>query len=1025
MIKISKLSKIYISKDKTAHVALKNINIKFNETGMVFVVGKSGSGKTTLLNIIGGLDKPDSGDLIIDGRSTKSFTGRDYDCYRNSYVGFIFQEFNLIESLNVEENIRFSSELINKKISHGQIDNILKLVGLSGLNNRKINELSGGQRQRVAIARILTKECKYIFADEPTGSLDTKVGKQIFELLKKMSKNKLVVIVSHDMESALKYADRIIQLKNGEIVKDVTRNNKVVDDELKITENGELLVPTSRPLSNSEIKKMNILMNKGVKKVSKVPSKFKKTVNVLSDEKDQFISHTPKITWKSTMKFAFSNIKVKISRFIVITFILSMALTIFGFSSFFSDFDKHVAMVKTLEDNGIDKLMVNKGRYDEKEKQLRNLKTIYTDDSFIDEYKANVGDSYLEHHNLRVYSADQTNLKYSLSNIEGAFHISSEDDLSRVGFSILSGEFQKNNDTNQYINMMITDVAWFIHCTVESPLLVQSLNSGTVAKFREYMGEDIENLNEKSKEKINNILYKIENNNEIVELTNTEKRDIFYLLRESTSLMKFVTNYFKDNISFESYNLLYKITGIIDTGLSKENKDMIDSIIKKNSLSSLDEKEKNLRSEILYYYSKIYADLENVYGFRVINIYSTVGSTLTFSNNINQTSINPSTYDVIDYNFYYKYYGYTHFLNANYNDLMLRNGYKKGNVNNLNNYEIISPYKEDVKLDIPNIYPSIKDEETGRIPPFKDNDLSKDTVEGVANIIEGANLRPIIRPIQINKKGLQGHDIIMDKNLFSNLFGADAITKYFVSQSEEDKDVELKIKIKLTSGAKPLEFRVVGIGNGSDIEFLFGKESMSTIALNNGLHDSYLIKLGDDFRENVNLMELIEEHNSYHNSQVSSVMYQIISIFGVFELVFFALTVILIVFVIVLISNFMNTSITRKTREIGLLRAMGVTKGNVNKIFLYESLLIAALSSSISILLCLVAVNPINELLLVSLPKYFGSEMDIELSILSFNVMVIPAIVSISIISSAVSTLIPTRKIGKIKPSESMRSINN
>ena len=382
MIKITNLSKIYISKEKKNYCALKNININFNETGMVFIVGKSGSGKTTLLNIIGGLDKPNEGDIVIDGKSTEYFTEKDYDSYRNSHVGFIFQEFNLIESLNVEENIRFSSELINKKISSDQINDILQLVGLSDLNKRKINELSGGQRQRVAIARILTKECKYIFADEPTGSLDTKVGKQIFDLLKKLSNKKLVVVVSHDMESALKYADRIIELKNGEIIKDVTRNAEVFDDSLQVTENGELLVPTSHSLSIREIKKMNIFMKKGVTKISSIPSKFKKTKYEFSDKEDHFNSYLPKMTFKNTIKFAFSNVKVKLSRFIVITFILSMALTIFGFSSFFSDFDKNVAVVKTLSDNGVDKLVVNLGRYDEKQKELKNRKSIYIDECF-------------------------------------------------------------------------------------------------------------------------------------------------------------------------------------------------------------------------------------------------------------------------------------------------------------------------------------------------------------------------------------------------------------------------------------------------------------------------------------------------------------------------------------------------------------------------------------------------------------------------------------------------------------------
>ena len=237
MIELKNISKTYKSKKAANTTALKNISIKFPEKGLVFILGKSGSGKSTLLNILGGLDKYDSGDLIINGKSTKNFTAKDFDAYRNTHIGFIFQDFNLLENYSIGKNISLSLELKNEKVDKSNIEKTLQVVGLEGFEKRKTNELSGGQKQRVAIARALIKNPNVILADEPTGNLDSVTGKQIFELLKELSKEKLVVIVSHDNENAQKYADRIIELKDGNIIKDTDEEQ----EKLKNTEKFNLI----------------------------------------------------------------------------------------------------------------------------------------------------------------------------------------------------------------------------------------------------------------------------------------------------------------------------------------------------------------------------------------------------------------------------------------------------------------------------------------------------------------------------------------------------------------------------------------------------------------------------------------------------------------------------------------------------------------------------------------------------------------------------------------------------------------
>ena len=232
MIELKNVTKTYKSKKGNITKALNNVSLKFDSRGMTFILGKSGSGKSTLLNIIGGLDKYDSGDMVILGKSSKNFKKDDFDSYRNTYIGFVFQEFNILEDYNVYENIVLALQLQQKEVDSDKIDDLLEKLELKNLKTRKVNELSGGQKQRVAIARALVKNPKIILADEPTGNLDSATGKQVMNLLKEISKEKLVIIVSHDNESANIYGDRIIEIKDGSVIND-TDNSNIVDSNMQ------------------------------------------------------------------------------------------------------------------------------------------------------------------------------------------------------------------------------------------------------------------------------------------------------------------------------------------------------------------------------------------------------------------------------------------------------------------------------------------------------------------------------------------------------------------------------------------------------------------------------------------------------------------------------------------------------------------------------------------------------------------------------------------------------------------------
>lgn len=219
-MKVTNLYKTYPIKKGEKVQALRGVSFDLPDTGMVAILGKSGCGKSTLLNILGGLDRFDSGDVECFGKSLKSLSRKELDDYRNSCVGFVFQEYHLIPELHVGDNIALALQLQGQTDAEEKVQAVLKQVDLVGYEKRKIEELSGGQKQRVAIARALVKDPKIIFADEPTGALDSHTGERILQILKGIAQERLVVLVTHDREFAEKYGDRVIELEDGLVIGD-------------------------------------------------------------------------------------------------------------------------------------------------------------------------------------------------------------------------------------------------------------------------------------------------------------------------------------------------------------------------------------------------------------------------------------------------------------------------------------------------------------------------------------------------------------------------------------------------------------------------------------------------------------------------------------------------------------------------------------------------------------------------------------------------------------------------------------
>ena len=221
MLEIKHIKKSYKTGD-FVQKALNDVSIQFRQNEFVAILGPSGSGKTTLLNVLGGLDHYDSGDLIINGKSTKNFKAADWDAYRNNSVGFIFQSYNLIGHISIQDNVEMALALSNvkKKERRKRAREALKSVGLLEHAHKRPNQLSGGQMQRVAIARSLVNNPDIILADEPTGALDSNTSKQIMDLIQKIASDKLVIMVTHNQDLAYQYATRVIEVKDGKVVSD-------------------------------------------------------------------------------------------------------------------------------------------------------------------------------------------------------------------------------------------------------------------------------------------------------------------------------------------------------------------------------------------------------------------------------------------------------------------------------------------------------------------------------------------------------------------------------------------------------------------------------------------------------------------------------------------------------------------------------------------------------------------------------------------------------------------------------------
>lgn len=367
MIKVKSLKKTYVMKNGQEARGILDISFDLGESGFVFVVGKSGSGKSTLLNLIGDIDTPTSGDIIVNGKNIKDFSEKDKNLYKSHYCGFIFQDYKLINELNVYENILLSLEINNDlENADSRIKTLLEKLGLKGYENKNINELSGGEKQRVSIARSLIKNPKIILCDEPTGNLDKKTSTQILDLLKEISKNCLVFIVSHDLKACNKYATRRLVINEGLLIEDSIKDESYKNEIL--VKNNTLYLPFDHTLNEEEVVTVNqIFKGKNIKEISNIDDGFRPFSD---DESNENFSKTLQNSTKISKNLKFKLLKKylfkgKLSSFInsLIFALLTMLIILVDTFLYFDESDVIFQNINTEYQSEINLTKYEKSNY--------------------------------------------------------------------------------------------------------------------------------------------------------------------------------------------------------------------------------------------------------------------------------------------------------------------------------------------------------------------------------------------------------------------------------------------------------------------------------------------------------------------------------------------------------------------------------------------------------------------------------------------------------------------------------------
>lgn len=977
MIEVKNLFKKYTVKNGIEVKALDDVSLKIDKVGMVFLLGKSGAGKSTLLNVLGGLDRVDSGEIIINGKSSKDFSQSDFDSYRNTYLGFIFQEYNILNEFSIAENIALAIELQGRKPTNEEIDNILNQVDLAGLAKRKPNELSGGQKQRVAIARALIKNPQIIMADEPTGALDSKTGKQIFDTLKALSHDKLVLIVSHDREFAEQYADRIIELKDGKVISDVEKtiiqtqnqeginiiDNKIIkidkdyilkdEDFLKIkdyikTAKSDVIISVDNQ-NNEKIKTIMNLSDEGLYKF--IDTNQDKIV--IQDENYKTIKS--KLGFKKAFKMGASSLKIKKFRLTLTIFLSFLAFMMFGLANTMSSYDNIKTTVNSIVDSNIEYATFKKQK--------------------VFSYGEGNNDFYLE--NSLINEEDvlkiSNDTKLNFTKVYGAFQKYEMPSLNYVDFKNIFLEQMSNFNGFTTIDMnFINQYDFDLNGSLpekDDEIAITKLVEDVIKEYgiRDYNGVEQENLDSALHLEISIFGLKMK----IVGVIDTKADISEYQDLKGDS----IADYMKMQL-FNSYleNGPHLLFFVKDT--------MIDSL------------------------NKMYSNNHDMLEIEWNNQYFTYNKIMNGKeNDINDKEI------LLPYSFV-EMIDFFNTVNLNENDEQYQKVIQMPAFNDVMYYLYFMHKQEIVKL--------FNDKQLTISDSFK-NDYHIDS-------LENQQILYIFKVYQDSFYASSSEDIdkiyqIMDELLQNFNFEKEERIPFYNKKMKEYSD-QLFINIAYYSDRNYYNtiYQIVGITDNAEAVIIHDDELFDNyINVDDGIYKYVFSKMPTSDKEIKKLVEYhfqpvtkVGESVFSLNNEVVKTLTEINSIFEVCSKIFLYVGLGFAIFASLLLLNFITISINYKKREIGILRAVGARSKDVFKIFFSESLIIAIINAILANISLFIVVFCIN----TTLRKNYN----LLITILNPGILQIILVFGISILVAFVSSFVPVYFIANKRPID---AINN
>ena len=986
MLEALHLTKIYKTKGGTDVKALDDVSIVFPEKGMVFLLGKSGSGKSTLLNVCGGLDAPTDGTILVKGKSSNKFSQSDFDSYRNTYVGFIFQEYNILNEFTVEDNIALALELQGKPKDKKVIADLLEQVELTGYAKRKPNTLSGGQKQRIAIARALVKSPEIIMADEPTGALDSATGKQVFDTLKKLSKEKLVIVVSHDRDFAEMYGDRIIELKDGKILSDVTKTQEqqqALTDNISIV-GDTLCVKNGADLSEDDFAEIKAFLSKtdkdiiiaagerdvkAFKEVSHIKETgeqevFKDSAELPFEKKEYNPKETrfirSKLPLRHAIRIGASGLKSKPIRLFFTIILCTVAFTFFGLLSTMTFYDSEATFKQSVQEANFSLVkmekyyeVIEKYVYDGEEHEWSySNETRFTEEE-LQQYAAIYGSD--------TFGGVNTWSSYPVQNKAGEYWVN---DL--LGFAYL----QEGNALRQQINGKYPekdDEICISSYSAEVLFNCKTYDQSTGKMIEMSKPEDI--LGKKIT--IDGTAYTV-----VGILNSGEISDKYEVLKESDGTDYQLINSFQYELQ-DGLHLIAFVTKQKMIEVGENNAWTLSEFDSQRMVSSA-----GLGTGTTY----VFPEYPNVVygGFETYVKEGQVSWLVTDKTTLTETEVvvaKPLFYSIVS-EVYYKEYN----------------------------------------------------------SALEDGDTKRE--KQAWEILELAN--------QLLNGGIDVENKETHKWEFKEFTEEEVAQKYnslLTALQKERKPLTLAVKLFDDWDYLPVgetkEFTIVGVWNSDksqDSEKIFFTDKVSEGFWESqkelvGSYSEYITKFVepenvvygtlflpyDHSQEQTQMLWDIYQKDAYGKDGSKTVLTStLISNLEIVDStikdlseIFLYVGIVLAVFAALLLSNFISISISYKKQEIGILRAVGARSFDVFKIFFSESFVIAAICVSAAVVATVVSCSLINDTL-VSL---------ISASILVFGVTSLAVLIAVAFVTVVVATFLPVWSAAKKKPVESIRAL--